>query len=745
MTCPTQSELTDCLLGKLPEIRTQAVLEHSAQCESCQRVMDQIDDTSDGLIASLRFGDPGWEATAPCERMIQRAENLVPANPVAPVPVEPKTHLLEGRRVRDYEIVKPIGEGGMGAVFLAKHVRLKRNVAVKVLSLGRQRDAEAQKRFEQEMQIVGQLQHRGIVQALDAGEDQGIQYLVMEVIDGADLRRIVRLLGPLSLADACELTAQAAVALQYAHSQKLIHRDVKPSNIMLARDGTAKVMDLGIARFADQTHALTSTQQALGSLDFMAPEQLQSHATDARADVYALGCTLHFLLTGEPPERRRTASLLVSKAPKLDGLRHVLPPPLTHLMQQMLLPNPAERCENMGEVVERLQPFCSGANLIQLAAKAAKLVSQEELGESASPTSAVPQPKRLRNRNRNLKTAAAIITCSLLSVLLTVFALRWLKQQPEQPIASLPSVSSNIEPVGEIPLFQIHQAAINSAAYCTTTAQLIIGSQDQTISIRDLPNQEQIYQIRASDVAVKQVEVLNQPQRLFALDAKGILSSFQLPNVQLMWTKDLRKFGTPERLIAENGQVFVILQDTSQLSIELLHGKVIERVENQDFDEVTSWSAAFEKHYVSIDSSMLFRPYLDSDMQFIVADDHLARLIDLDSASEPHFVYAEHEASITTILTFVDEPLVLTADEMGVVRLWQAPKTRYSNLWLSCKARLDSMEMTFALGRDRWSKSAFAPLPQKGNLNDQSGTMQLRTEIERDQQTHTLQYRQLTP
>ena len=125
------------------------------------------------------------------------------------------------------------------------------------------------------MAIVGKLQHPGIVRALDAGEHEGVQYLVMELINGADLRQIVDVLGPIPLSDACEITRLAATALHYAHEQNLIHRDVKPSNIMLQQNGEVKVMDLGLARFTDQHRSLTSTQQAMGSLDFMAPEQLR--------------------------------------------------------------------------------------------------------------------------------------------------------------------------------------------------------------------------------------------------------------------------------------------------------------------------------------------------------------------------------------------------------------------------------------------------------------------------------------
>ena len=548
MTCPSKTELADCLLGKLPNSRTEQLLHHAAECEACGRWMEAADDNTDGLIESLRVDHKTTiDSSVHCDRMIQRAEDLVPSNSTDVQPVEAKGHLLEGTRVRDYEIMHPIGEGGMGAVFLARHVRLNRPVAIKVLSLGRQRNSEAQQRFEQEMQIVGQLQHSGIVQALDAGEDHGIQYLVMEVIDGADLRRLVRLVGPLDLADACEITFQVAKALQYAHSRNLVHRDIKPSNIMLSREGIVKVMDLGIAKFTDQQQALTSTQQALGSLDFMAPEQLQAQQTDKRADIFALGCTLYFLLTGEPPERRRTASLLVSKSPKLDGLRHTLPPPLTRLLQHMLLADPTERCESMANVADRIKPFCGSADLQQLATKSAGFVRQEEQGQVESPTSEVPA-KPVRRRRFRTKVVAATAALLVLFVALFLSQMSQLFRQP-QLLASLPSVSSNVEPIREIPLFQVHEAAIRCAAFCEETSQLIMGSDDHSISIRDLPNQRRISCLVASDAPIIDLAVAHHANRFVAVSGNGQILAFELPSGELAWSVSPRYEGSqPERV-----------------------------------------------------------------------------------------------------------------------------------------------------------------------------------------------------
>ena len=155
------------------------------------------------------------------------------------------------------------------------------------------------------MEAIGRLNHNNIVRATDAGEADGVHYLVMELIDGIDLARLVRLAGPLPVAAACELVRQAAVGLQYAHENGLVHRDIKPSNLLLSVNGELKISDLGLALLNRDERAsgeLTVTGQVMGTADYMAPEQWEdSHAVDIRADLYSLGCTLYTLLAGRPP------------------------------------------------------------------------------------------------------------------------------------------------------------------------------------------------------------------------------------------------------------------------------------------------------------------------------------------------------------------------------------------------------------------------------------------------------------
>jgi serine/threonine protein kinase len=204
-----------------------------------------------------------------------------------------------------YRLQEKLGQGGMGAVYRALHTRLKRPVALKVLPAQLLHDERAVARFRREMEAVGKLDHPNIIRASDAGEDASWHFLVMELVEGVDLARLSMLLGPLPVADACEVARQAASALQHAHQHGLVHRDIKPSNLLLTSSGEVKLLDLGLARFYGEqsiSEVLTATGAVMGTPDYMAPEQsFEPKSVDIRADLYGLGCTLYKLLVGRPP------------------------------------------------------------------------------------------------------------------------------------------------------------------------------------------------------------------------------------------------------------------------------------------------------------------------------------------------------------------------------------------------------------------------------------------------------------
>ena len=288
-----------------------------------------------------------------------------------------RTHVPH--RLGDYEILELIGQGGMGVVYRARHTLLNQTVALKVLPQRLWGDRQAVARFRREMLSTGGLNHPNLIRALNAGEDRGFHYLVTEYVDGVTLRDLVEQQGPLPVGAACELVRQAAVGLQQVHVNGLVHRDVKPANLMVARDGTVKILDLGLARLQPgrANRELTQSGQAMGTADYMAPEQwLDSSSVDIRADIYGLGATLFYLLTGKAPTQsdsqaaqpRESISWRAKPLPSITRLRRDCPKDLEKLFGFMLADEADDRFDTPGEVADALGTFADAAQLSVLLA-----------------------------------------------------------------------------------------------------------------------------------------------------------------------------------------------------------------------------------------------------------------------------------------------------------------------------------------------------------------------------------------
>src|SRR5437762_9392513 len=239
---------------------------------------------------------PGDESLAATCRTLEAAPDHEPA----------VRAVVKGRpTLPGYEVVAELGRGGMAFGYKARDLRRQRLVAIKVSDPSLARDGEVVARFRLEQLLAVRLAHPNLVAAYDAGQVEGVAYLVLEFVEGHDLAWIVQQRGPLPAAEACEVVRGAALGLEHLHKHGLVHRDVKPANLMLTPSGQVKLLDLGLARDLHESAAggpITSPGQFLGTPDYMAPEQcLDSHAVDGRADIYALGCTLYELLTGRPP------------------------------------------------------------------------------------------------------------------------------------------------------------------------------------------------------------------------------------------------------------------------------------------------------------------------------------------------------------------------------------------------------------------------------------------------------------
>jgi serine/threonine protein kinase len=289
--------------------------------------------------------------------------------------------LLSGRAPElvigaQYILLERLGQGGMGAVYKARHRILKAVRAVKVIHPERLTGPNAVKRFFQEVEAVGKLFHPNIILPHDAGDANGVYWLAMEYVPGADLGRMLDRAGPLAAADACEYIRQGALALQHAHERGLVHRDIKPANLLVSSaDGRVKLLDLGLARVraleegvGPQT-ALTQAGAMMGTPDYMAPEQaVDSHSVDIRADIYALGCTLYHVLAGRPPFAGGSVMEKLIKhrsvePQQLETLRKDLPSGLSAVIHKAMAKSAEGRYQTPSELAAALAPFCSGASM----------------------------------------------------------------------------------------------------------------------------------------------------------------------------------------------------------------------------------------------------------------------------------------------------------------------------------------------------------------------------------------------
>ncbi len=287
--------------------------------------------------------------------------------PLTPSPFEPSKRL-----VGEYELLQRLG-GNMGDVYKARHRRLDKLVALKLLPADPRHPFEAAARFQREMKAVGALDHPNVVEAHDAGEQSGVIYLAMKLIDGVDLERLVRQRGPLPIAEACDMIRQAALGLHYLHQRGLVHRDVKPSNLMWTPEGAVKVLDLGLARWRLETEEgqqLTGADRVMGTPEFLAPEQIENAAqAGIQADLYGLGGTLFYLLTARAPfaDRKSLFSKLdahrFQPPPDVRTLRSEVPAELATLVDRLLAKNPHERYASAAEVAAALAPFAGKPTL----------------------------------------------------------------------------------------------------------------------------------------------------------------------------------------------------------------------------------------------------------------------------------------------------------------------------------------------------------------------------------------------
>jgi serine/threonine protein kinase len=266
-----------------------------------------------------------------------------------------------------YHVLEHLGSGGMGSVFLCEHKAMRRRVALKLLPPSQARDPSSVERFFREARAVAALDHPNLVRAHDIDRDDKHFFLVMEYVDGNSLQAIVAKNGPLDVMRAANYIRQVALGLHQAHQAGLVHRDIKPGNLLLDRNGVVKILDMGLALFFhDKSDKITQQydeRSVLGTADYLAPEQaMSSHDVDIRADLYSLGATFYFLLTGAPPFGEGTVSQKLiwhqMRSPKsVREIRPEIPEGLEAILAKLLAKDPAQRYQSPAEVYEALAPW----------------------------------------------------------------------------------------------------------------------------------------------------------------------------------------------------------------------------------------------------------------------------------------------------------------------------------------------------------------------------------------------------
>jgi formylglycine-generating enzyme required for sulfatase activity len=375
---PTDETLSSYGLGKLDDTSAEAVNQHLEQCSDCRKRVAEM--SADSFLGRIRGVQARSVSPAPVVSSLT-GPSMMAGGTGSTVQPPPETLAPGFANLPDYEILRELGQGGMGVVYLAQNKLMGRREVLKVVGSHLVNRRGVLDRFLAEIRNAAKLHHPNIVTAYSALRLGDSLVLAMEYVEGLDLARMVKARGPLPVAHAANYVHQAALGLEHAHEQGMVHRDIKPGNLMLARQGNravVKVLDFGLAKLSREVPAdrtLTFEGQMLGTPDFIAPEQIvNARRADIRADIYSLGCTLYYLLTGGPPFQGTSLYDILQahhsqEALPLNLARPKVPVELAALVAKMMAKEPKRRFQEPKNVAQALTQFFGKGNVAVGAAK----------------------------------------------------------------------------------------------------------------------------------------------------------------------------------------------------------------------------------------------------------------------------------------------------------------------------------------------------------------------------------------
>ncbi len=341
---------------------------------------------------------------------------------------------IKGLVLGNYLVLDQVGQGAGGMVFRARHRRMTRIVALKMIPPAMLQNETAGKRFHREVEAMSRVSHPNIVAAFDAGEDKGACFLILEFVDGYDLSEPIKKGKTLPVKDVLNFVLQAARGLSHAHAMGIVHRDIKPANLLLGKDGVVKILDMGLARLDDASGTnLTQTGSVMGTVDYMPPEQtMDSKAADHRADIYGLGCTMYHLLTGQPIYE---SDSLIGKIiahreqaiPSLLKARADIPPRLDQIFQRMVAKKPEDRYQSMQEVVTELESLKANPDRALPAPAKNDAISKPRPEE---PQPAPPHDEQPSGLLHFLDTPVGFAATMLIALVTTLAVMTWLMFGP---------------------------------------------------------------------------------------------------------------------------------------------------------------------------------------------------------------------------------------------------------------------------------------------------------------------------